>query len=124
MGAKSKVLVVDDEPIVLDFVEKYLKLKGFEVQVAANSVSALGKLDSFTPDVMLLDIGMPGIDGYDLARAITAKPKFANVPIVFLSGYDVGVDAARSFAAGGSVYIHKPISGEALVETLNGLLGA
>lgn len=113
-----KVLVVDDEQLILDFVRRFLRRKGFDVAVSPCGEDALKKLESFVPDVLILDIGMNGMDGYELARRVKAKPELADVPIVFLSGFDVDTDNARSFLSGGSVYIRKPIRGEVLVEAL------
>jgi twitching motility two-component system response regulator PilH len=115
---KLKVLTVDDEPLVLDFIDRFLTAQGMKVVAELSAVKALEKLETFDPDVILLDIDMPEIDGYDLASRIGAIDKHSNVPIVFLSGYDIQTDSARSFASGGEFYIRKPIKGSVLVEVV------
>ncbi len=115
---KLRVLAVDDEPLVLDFIDRYLTTRGMEIVAERSAVKALEKLKAFDPDVILLDIGMPEVDGYDLARRIGAIDRLSNVPVVFISGYDIQTDCTKSFASGGQLYIRKPIKGSILVDVL------
>jgi DNA-binding response OmpR family regulator len=116
---KTQVLIVDDEALVRNFVERYLAKYDMEVIGVESADDALERLRDFTPDIFILDIGMPGTDGYELARQIRNVERFSHTPIVFLSGYDVEIDKANSFASGGDLYIRKPISGDVLVQVMD-----
>lgn len=123
MEKKLRVLAVEDEDIILDFMQKYLTRRGFDVHVATDAESALESLSTFQPDVMLLDVSLPGMDGYELAKRISENERWSDIPIVFMSGFDIRDDAARSFAAGGTLYIRKPFDINTLVETVNAVVG-
>ncbi len=123
MGVDGKrVLVVDDESLVLDFVERFLVRYGFEVKTALSAREAIDLLEDFTPDILILDISMPEVSGYDLARTLRNDNRYSGIPIAFLSGHDIEWDAGESFDAGGEVYIRKPFSGEALIETVKAVI--
>lgn len=118
----KRVLVVDDESLVLDFVERFLARNGFEVKTALSAQAAIELLENFIPDIMILDISMPKVNGYDLARSLRKDDRYSGIPIAFLSGHDIEWDAGESFEAGGEVYIRKPFSGEALIEAVKAVI--
>jgi CheY-like chemotaxis protein len=117
-SGKRVVLVVDDSPTVLKIVGMALERQGHEVLVAGNAMQALAKLDEATPDLILLDITMPHMDGYQLCKLIKANPLTADIPVVMLSGKDGFFDKVRGRLAGSTDYITKPFDPSTLVEAV------
>ncbi len=115
----AKVLVVDDEPEITDIVEAFLSEAGYTVAVENSPTNAINAARQFQPDVVLLDIMMPGVDGYDICQQIKQEPGLAQVPIIFLTGKDRSDDMGRSFKVGGDMFIKKPFSCERLLEIVN-----
>jgi len=115
----AKILVVDDEPEITEIVETFLIEAGYKVAVQNSSVEAVEKARKFKPDVILLDIMMPGMDGYAICQELKKDSEFASVPIIFLTGKDRNDDMGRSFKSGGDMFIKKPFSCERLLEIVN-----
>ncbi|UCD62604.1 MAG: response regulator [Candidatus Zixiibacteriota bacterium] len=115
----AKILVVDDEPEITEIVDTFLTENGFKVKTENSPEKAVKRAREFKPDVILLDIMMPGIDGYDICQELKANPDFANVPVIFLTGKDRSDDMGRSFKAGGDMFIKKPFSCERLLEIVS-----
>ncbi|MFO0609976.1 MAG: ATP-binding protein [Polyangiales bacterium] len=103
-----RVLVVDDNPDALETAALLLELLGHEVRAAANGVEALAVAAEFAPDLVLCDIGLPLMDGYEVARRLRADPRFAGVRLVALTGYGRDEDAQRSRASGFDAHLVKP----------------
>ncbi|MGH8016142.1 MAG: response regulator, partial [Candidatus Zixiibacteriota bacterium] len=101
----AKILVVDDESEITEIVETFLTEAGYKVTVANSGSEAVKKAKQFKPDVILLDIMMPGTDGYAVCQQIKKEPEFANTPVIFLTGKDREEDMGRSFKSGGDMYI-------------------
>ena len=115
----TRVLVVDDEPEITDIVEAFLSEAGYAVAAENSPANAVSKVNEFKPNVILLDIMMPGMDGYDVCQQIKQLPDMAHVPIIFLTGKDRADDMGRSFKVGGDMFIKKPFSCERLLEIVN-----
>lgn len=115
----AKVLVIDDEPEITDIVQTFLTESGYSVDVLNNARDAVERAKKFKPDVILLDIMMPGADGYTVCQWIKAEQELGNVPVIFLTGKDRNDDQGRSFKAGGDMFIKKPFSCERLLEIVN-----
>lgn len=115
----AKILVIDDEPEITEIVETFLTENGFKVLTENEPGRAIEKARGFKPDVILLDIMMPGVDGYDICQALKRDPEFSNVPIIFLTGKDRTDDMGRSFKSGGDMFIKKPFSCERLLEIVS-----
>jgi DNA-binding response OmpR family regulator len=115
----TRVLVIDDEPEITEIVEAFLTEAGYVVASENSPKNAAAKVADFHPDVILLDIMMPGMDGYDVCQQIKKQPKFAHVPVIFLTGKDRADDMGRSFKVGGDMFIKKPFSCERLLEIVN-----
>jgi signal transduction histidine kinase len=108
--ARRRVLLVDDNVDVLQGLRALLEVGGHEVQAVADPASALRASASFVPDLAILDIGLPGMDGYELAIELRRRPGFAGTRLVALSGYGQQADQARSLAAGFAHHLVKPIT--------------
>ncbi len=115
----AKILIIDDEPEITEIVETFLTEAGYQVAVENSSLNAVSKAKEFKPDVVLLDIMMPGSDGYAVCKELKQDPDFADTPIIFLTGKDREDDQGRSFQSGGDMYIKKPFSCERLLEIVN-----
>ena len=106
---RRRVLVVDDEPSNLMLVTQLLKSE-VDVRVANNGDRALALMRQEPPDLVLLDVEMPGMDGYSVCRAVKADPQLTDIPVVFLTGRASVEDETTGFETGAVDYIHKPIS--------------
>jgi DNA-binding response OmpR family regulator len=115
----ARVLVIDDEPEITDIVETFLTEAGYTVTVENSSRRAVAKAREFKPDVVILDIMMPDMDGYQVCQDMKQDQSLSGTPIVFLTGKDRSDDMGRSFKAGGDMFIKKPFSCERLLEIVN-----
>lgn len=105
---KPTILVVDDTIANLELLESILDVTSYHVRVATSGKAALRSIEAQVPDLILLDIMMPGIDGYETCRLVKSNPKSADVPIVFLSAKGEAEDRIKAFEAGGVDYLVKP----------------
>ena len=120
--SQGNVLVIDDEPQITEIIEAFLTNSGYEVHVTNLATEALKLAKKIQPDVILLDIMMPDIDGYSLCNDLKSDNETSSIPVVFLTGKDRNDDMGRSFKAGGDMFIKKPFSCERLLEILNIIL--
>jgi len=120
-GARRRILVVDDNEDAANTLAMILKLEGHEVDTAYSGAEALQRLDEFSPGVVLLDIGLPGIDGYEVAGRIRAQRCHAGVRLVAITGYGQETDRARTRAAGFTSHLVKPVDFTELVRVLGSL---
>lgn len=104
----SKVLVVDDEPDVVTFIERTLKSEGFEVACAYDGIGALDLVSSEKPDLILLDIMMPMMSGYEVCEQIKANPETQHIPVICLSSAHTPDARAQSLRVGALTLITKP----------------
>jgi len=116
----TRVLVVDDEPSITDLVSMALRYEQFDVRVAKNGREALDTVESFSPDLAVLDIMMPGIDGFEVARRL--RNQGIRLPILFLTARDATEDKIRGLTLGGDDYMTKPFSVEELVARIRAIL--
>jgi len=119
MSKPMKILVVDDEPQVTEIIEAFLSNAGHEVIVENEAAKGLLKAKTENPDMILLDIMMPEIDGYDICNELKHEPGTLDIPVVFLTGKDRADDMGRSFRSGADMFIKKPFSCERLLEIVN-----
>lgn len=108
------VLVVDDVPLNLILVEKMLSRFNFRLRKAANGQQALDAVDELKPDLILLDLMMPGIDGFEVIRRLRSNPDTADLQIVILSALNSSEDVVKGFNVGANDFIMKPIIMEKL----------
>jgi DNA-binding response OmpR family regulator len=117
-----KILVIDDEPEITDIIETFLENAGYEVKSENSSMVGIERAKTFVPDLILLDIMMPFMDGYDICSDLKNCEKTKNIPVVFLTGKDARSDEGRSFRVGGVLYIKKPFSCERLLDIVRMVL--
>lgn len=120
--AAAKIMVIDDEPQITEIIEAFLTNAGHQVFVNNVASEGLKKARAIKPDIILLDIMMPGTDGYGVCNELKNDPVTANIPVVFLTGKDRNDDMGRSFKVGGDMFIKKPFSCERLLEIVNIIL--
>jgi two-component system OmpR family response regulator len=116
----TRILVVDDEEFIRDLLATSLKFQGFDVDIAASGSDALRKVGEFGPDLLLLDVMMPGIDGFEVCRRMRADND--HTPVIFLTARDSKVDTLSGFTEGGDDYITKPFSLEEVVARIQAVL--
>ncbi|MGH2677590.1 MAG: response regulator transcription factor [Actinomycetota bacterium] len=117
-GAPIKVLAVEDDPVILRLIEVNLSLEGFEVALAAGGDDALAKAREVDPDVILLDVMMPGVTGWDVARRLKDDAVTNATPLVFLSGRTQEEDRRKGQELGVAAYVSKPFDPGELVDTI------
>jgi two-component system alkaline phosphatase synthesis response regulator PhoP len=124
MGKKPayKVLVVDDEEAILELLKYNLEKEGYEVKIAANGQIGVDAAKKFRPDVVLLDIMMPVMDGVEACRQLRAMPELINTFIVFLTARSEEYSEVAAFDVGADDYITKPIKPRALMSRIQALL--
>lgn len=115
-----KILVIEDEKLLNDTISSFLTYSDFDVVSAYDGKSAISKAKECKPDLILLDVMLPGIYGYDIAKEIR---KFSEVPIVFLTSVEDQESKDKAFKSGATDYLSKSIDLEILVEKINKILG-
>ena len=116
--AGERILIVDDNAINLKLVAYLMKANGYTVETALDAESAIESIRTNHPDVILMDIQLPGIDGLELTRRLKADPKTRDIVIVAVTAYAMKGDQAKALAAGCDDYITKPIDTRTLPETI------
>ncbi|RCV90866.1 response regulator transcription factor [Billgrantia montanilacus] len=118
----AKVLVVDDEPNIVLSIEFLMQQAGFDVVTAEDGESALERVAETPPDLILLDISLPGISGFDVLEQLRSDPQHARLPIIMLTAHGREVEREKGLALGADDYVTKPFSTQALVEKVKTLL--
>jgi two-component system alkaline phosphatase synthesis response regulator PhoP len=120
--AKQKILIVDDEPDILELIEYNLKKEGYQVFLARNGQEAVAEAKRSLPDLIVLDIMMPKMDGIEACRIMRTMPEFKNTFMVFLTARSEEYSEIAGFNVGADDYIAKPIKPRALVSRINAIL--
>jgi CheY-like chemotaxis protein len=118
------VLVVDDSASIRKLVELTLRRDGYAVVSAASGIAAFAAVAEQRPDLMLLDVMLEALDGFQITRALRSHPEFREIPIVVLSGREAEADREKGFAAGVSDYLTKPFQPDQLMLVVRRLLQA
>ncbi len=121
-NCKGNVLIVDDLIENLKVLTEILIQQGYKIRSVTNAQMALKTIDHNPPDIILLDIKMPEIDGYQVCKALKADPETAEIPIVFLSALDETIDKVKAFQIGGVDYITKPFETEEVIARIQSQL--
>ena len=117
---EARLLVVDDEPNIVDLLAASLRFAGFEVATARNGSEALRLAPEFRPDLLVVDVMMPGIDGFSVVRRL--RQDGMSVPVVFLTARDATEDKVTGLTSGGDDYVTKPFSLEEVVARIRAVL--
>ncbi|MGZ3766117.1 MAG: response regulator transcription factor [Mucilaginibacter sp.] len=121
-STKQKILIVDDEPDILELIEYNLKKEGYQVYTARNGQEAVSEAKKVLPDLIVLDIMMPKMDGIEACRIMRTMPEFKNTFMVFLTARSEEYSEIAGFNVGADDYIAKPIKPRALVSRINAIL--
>ncbi len=116
--AAERILVVDDDPKILEILGKTLAGAGYEVRSTGHPKEALGIAGESKPDLMILDIAMPELDGFELAALVRADPALADTPLMFLTARDATANLMKAQALGAVAYVEKPFQKEAFLGLL------
>ena len=122
MQSNNRILLVDDENDILEFLSYNLKNEGFQVLTCNDGKTALSLLDDFMPNLIVLDVMMPGMDGIETCEQIRLNPKYNNILITFLTARSEDYSQVAGLEAGADDYINKPIKPKVLVSRVKALL--
>ena len=118
--AIQKILLVDDSKTELHFLSELLTRKGFSVRTAENGEEAMRRLADDKPDLILMDVVMPGQNGFQLTRAITRDPRFADVPVIMCTSKGLETDKVWGMRQGARDYVVKPVNADELLTKIHG----
>ncbi|NOH01612.1 MAG: response regulator [Chloroflexi bacterium] len=119
----ARILIAEDEPDIRELVAFTLRFAGHEVITTSNGEEALQQAGALIPDLILMDVRMPRMTGYDACRAIKADPALTDIPIVFLSAKGQDAEIQTGLDAGAEEYLLKPFAPDQLVERVRAILG-
>jgi DNA-binding response OmpR family regulator len=119
----KRILIADDEPNIVVSLEFLMRQKGYEVKVATNGEDALQAVGEFVPDLILLDVMMPRLSGYDVCQKVRENPAWAGIRIIMLSAKGRDVEVNKGLAVGADAYVTKPFSTKDLIEQVARMLG-
>ena len=122
VSQSPKILIVDDDPQVLKMLPRFFKGSGYDIAGAADGFEAGVKVMSFAPDLVVLDLMMPGIDGFEVCKRIKENPGTAHIKVLAVSGYGDEENEQRILAVGADVFLPKPIDNEILLKAVSNLL--
>jgi DNA-binding response OmpR family regulator len=118
----TRILIVDDEPNIVLSLEFLMEQAGFEVAVAEDGEAALAQLAAFRPDLVLLDIMLPRLNGYEVCQRMRAHPDWSRIKVVMLSAKGRELEVSKGLALGANAYVTKPFSTRELMTLVRELL--
>ena len=118
----KKVLIADDEPSIVAAVEFLLRREGYDVRVARDGEEALKLVEASTPDLVLLDVMMPGKSGYEVCARLRERPEWRDLKIIMLSAKGRDAEVTKGLSLGADVYVTKPFSTRDLMAKIQGLI--
>lgn len=119
----KQILVVEDEPKIAMALEFLMKQQGYRVRSADNGVAAIEEVSRDPPDILLLDIKIPGRSGFEVCKTVRANPTWNATKILILTGNDREADRTRALALGADAYVTKPFATKDVIAEVKGLLG-
>jgi CheY-like chemotaxis protein len=123
MNQKAKVLIVDDEPFNVDYLQQELEECNYELLTAANGREALDKIKRELPDLVLLDLMMPVLDGFAVLTQLKADPNLREIPVIIISAANNSRSVVRGIRMGAEDYLTKPIDEKLLIQKVKDYLG-
>ena len=120
---KKRILAVDDNPDVLSLLQKVLRREGYEVKVVQNGSEAISVFSAQDFDLVLLDVMMPGVDGFEVSRKLRQAEKPGKVPVVFITKKDDAESMQEGFRSGGSIFLSKPFTANQLTSLVRSIIG-
>ena len=114
----EKVLIIDDDADIAFLSTLWVRAAGYDTQMAGDGLSGLAAAELYRPDVILLDIMMPGLSGFEVSRHLQEKPELACIPVIFLSAKVQEVARREAFAVGGKYFLSKPYEAADLIEAI------
>lgn len=123
-GPRRKIVIVDDDVLIRETVRLALDHAGFYVIAVGEPERALAVVRAEKPDLVIMDLYMPGSDGRELIRALKSDPEIAKTPVILFSGSDEAIDVVSGLQSGAVEYLGKPIDGEILLAKINHILKA
>ena len=124
MAEKPRILLVDDEPSIVKMVSKRLEIEGFEVLVATDGQEALTKAHTEQPDLIILDLMLPKLNGYEVCTMLKQDTRYQQIPIVLFTAKAQAKDEQLGLECGANAYVRKPFQSQELLEKLRTLLAA
>ena len=121
MDKKVRVLLVDDEPSIVKMVSKRLEVEGFEVLVAIDGQEALKKVQAEAPDVVILDLMLPKLNGYEVCMMLKEDTRYQKIPVVMFTAKAQEQDEKLGLACGADAYIRKPFKAQELLDQIRAL---
>ncbi|MEO8134271.1 MAG: response regulator [Betaproteobacteria bacterium] len=118
----SRILIADDEPNIVTSLEYLMQRSGYDVRIARNGEEALALVASFAPAMVLLDVMMPRISGYDVCQKIRENPDWRGIKILMLSAKGREAEVSKGLSLGADAYVTKPFSNQDLLATIASLL--
>ena len=113
-GSSAKILVVDDDPAISGLISTILGKDGYQVTVARSGAEGVQMAGDLRPHLILMDISMPDMDGYEATTQIKNNPEIAATPVIFLTGRSASEDGGRAFGSGGLTFMRKPFTAQQL----------
>jgi CheY-like chemotaxis protein len=110
----GKVLVIDDDLTITDLIKTVLARDGYQVYIANSGQQGIALARQVGPNLILMDIMMPDLDGYEATKQLKADPRLQGIPVIFLTGKSASEDGGRAFATGGLTYMRKPFTNQQL----------
>lgn len=120
--SKTRILIVDDEPSIVKMVAKRLEVEGFDVLVAMDGQEGLDKAQTESPDLIILDLMLPKVNGYEVCSQLKQDARFQKIPIMLFTAKTQARDEQLGKECGANAYIRKPFQGKELVDTIRALL--
>jgi len=117
-----RILIVDDEPNIVVQLQFLMEQKGYQVRIAENGEAAIEAIETFKPDLVLLDIMLPGINGFEVCQTIRDNKDLGNIKIVLVTALGRDIDMEKGIALGADAYITKPFSNTEIVDRVRELL--
>lgn len=121
--AQALILVADDDPDIRELVALRLTRAGYRVETAADGLEAFDRAVELRPDLVVLDVSMPGADGFETSRRLRGDPRTAHVPVIFLTARTRDEDVLTGYARGGDGYVTKPFEPQELLDRVDALIG-